>query len=707
MKQIINVRKAISVEEVPEPLCGDREVLVANAYSLISAGTERHSIEMRSKSMVNLGREMQKERPDLVAKVKKIMKSQGLIATYKMVKERLNEPNTLGYSSAGIVIEVGREVKSIKVGDRVACGGAGAVHAEMVRVPENLCVRVPDNVTLKEAAFTTLGAIAMQGVRRADARVGENVVVIGLGLVGLLTVQILKSAGCNVLGLDISAEKVALAKKLGVNAHNTTQSDAFSLVNELTGGVGADSVIITASTQSDGPVSDALRMIRKKGRIVVVGAVGMKIQREPFYEKEGDFLISTSYGPGRYDPDYEEKGHDYPIAYVRWTERRNMESFLELVSAGTVRIKPLITHVFPVEKGPEAYEVIKDGKGVGVLLEYAREVRNAPERKVPISSVNPGKKELNIGIIGAGSFARKFHLPNIASMDGMRIYAVATNTGSNAKFIAKKYSASYATTDYRKIINDRNVDAVVISTRHNLHAKIAMEALKAGKHVFVEKPAAMDEKELGALMKSAGESGRVLMVGLNRRFSPHVKRAKQELAKKAGPVMVEYRVNAGKLPPEHWIYDPKEGGGRVIGEGVHFLDVMGYLAGSRPVSISVASMSSKMSGISPEDNFSVIIEYENGSIGTLIYTSTGSPEYPKEHIYAERDGLSIVIDDFRDMEIYGRSRKRMKLKKQDKGHRQEMVEFMEGIRKGKSPMSLKEIERAHALAFSVSKVLRG
>ncbi len=706
MRQIINVRKSISVEEVPEPLCGDNEVLVANVYSLISAGTERHSIEMRSKDMLTLSKDMKKERPDLVNKVKKIMKSQGIIATYKLVKEKLNEPNILGYSSAGIVIDVGKNVKSLKVGDRVACGGGGyAVHAEIIRVPENLCVKVPEDVSLKSAAYTTVGAIALQGVRRADVRVGENVVVIGLGLIGLLTVQILKAAGCRVIGFDLSEERVNLARKAGADkAAKIGDEDIFSAVDVFTHGIGADAVIITASTQSSEPVNNALKMIRKKGKVVVVGAVGMNLQRGPFYMKEADFLISTSYGPGRYDPLYEEKGIDYPVAYVRWTERRNMDAFVNLISEGKINTEILTTHVYSIENGVEAYETIKEGKGIGVLIQYGEERKNI-ERKVITNPEKGTIKEdvIRVGVIGAGNFAKRFHLPNLAKIDGFEIYAVATATGANAKYIAKKYGAKYATTDYKKIIEDKNVDAVVISTRHNTHAKIAIEALKHGKHVFVEKPAAMNEEELEELLDVAKKSGKVLMVGFNRRYSPLTKKAIEYLKKTSGPIIINYRVNAGKLPKDHWIYDPEEGGGRIIGEGVHFFDYINYVIGSEPKEISVTAIDSSSDSIKPEDNFIATVKYKDGSLGNLIYTSIGGPDYPKESIYMERGGMSIEINDFKEMRIYYKGKKKIKLKKQDKGHYNELLVFRDCIKRGKYK---DEIYWPHTLAFKISYTMR-
>jgi len=709
MKQIINIRDKIKIVEVPEPICGNKEVLVANIYSLISSGTERQSIEIRSKDMFSLSRDIKKERPDLAEKVKKIMKSQGIITTYKLIKEKLNEPNLLGYSSAGIVIDVGKDVKTIKIGDRVACGGGGyAVHAEYIRVPENLCVKIPDNVKLKEAAYTTVGAIALQGVRRADVKIGEYVAVIGLGLIGLLTVQILKAAGAKVIGFDLSEDRVEIAKKIGADeAYCIRDVDVLSAVDNFTKGIGVDSAIITASTKSSDPVNTSLKIIRKRGKIVVVGAVGMNIPREIFYKKEGDLLMSTSYGPGRYDPLYEEKGIDYPIAYVRWTERRNMEAFVELIKEGKINTEILTTHIFPLEEAEIAYEKVKNGEGIGILIEYAKEKDRHGDLKrvVKINDASDHNEKIKIGIIGAGNFAKRYHLPNLKKIKGFEIYAIATNTGANAVNIAKKYNARYATTDYKKILNDNNIDAVVISTRHNLHAKIAIEALKSGKHVFVEKPAAMNENELKELLNIAEKSGKVLMVGFNRRYAPFTNKAKKYLKKTSGPIIVNYRVNAGKLPQNHWIYDSEEGGGRIVGEAVHFFDFINYVVDSDPISISAMSVDSSSNSIKSDDNFSVQIKYKNGSLGIITYTSIGSSEYPKEMIYIERNGISIEIYDFKSMKIYHRGVKKFKLKKQNKGHLEELYAFMDKIKNDETEIETKDIYNAHIAAFITKKII--
>ncbi len=711
MKQVLNVRKAIEIEDVPAPLCGEKEILVANMFSLISAGTERHAIEIRSKNIIALGKEIQRTRPDLIKKTKDILKKQGILSTYHLIKEKMNEPNLLGYSSAGIAIEVGKEVKSIKVGDRVACGGGGyASHSEFIKVPENLCVKIPDRVEFKEAAFTTVGAIALQGVRRADVRVGERVAVIGLGLVGLLTTQILKAAGCRIIGFDVSKDRVRLAEELGIDEGYTIgEKDIFTAVDIFSEGVGLDSVIITASTSSNKPVEDALRMIRKKGKIVVVGAVGMNIPREPFYEKEADFMISTSYGPGRYDSRYEEKSVDYPIAYVRWTENRNMKTILELIDSGSVDVKKLITDIFSIEEAVKAYDAIKQANSIGVLLQYAHKKEEMPlKRKIENASIsNVPSGIIRVGIIGGGNFAKNFHMPNIARIEGMTIHAIASNTGANAKNMAKKYGAKYATTDYFDILRDDDIDLVVITTRHNLHYKIAVEALNMGKHVFVEKPAAMNQKDMEKLIQTAERSGKIFMVGFNRRFSSLIEKAKSILDSSSGPVVINYRVNAGKLPSDHWLYDSVEGGGRIIGEGVHFFDLMNFIAGSTPSDISVISLNSGTPSIKSGDNVAVSIKYRNGSVGNLLYTSIGSSAYPKESLYIERNGISVEVDDFRILRSFRGREKKIKLKRQDKGHYREMECLKDTIKNGgQNPIPLKEITIAHETAFVVDRLIK-
>ena len=707
MKQILNKRGKVEVKEVPEPICGENEVLVANVASLISAGTERHSIEARSKNIVALALDFKKTRQDLVKKAMDLMKKEGFVKGYRLIKEKLEEPQQLGYSSAGIVIEVGKNVDDIRVGDRVACGGGDyAVHAEYIRVPKNLCVKIPEGVDFEDAAFTTLGAIALQGVRRADVRIGERVGVIGLGLVGLLTVQILKAAGCTVIGFDIDPKKVEFSKKLGIDeAYCSGDVLPEKVVEFFSEGVGLDAVIITASTSSNKPVEDALNFVRERGRVVVVGSVGMNIPREPFYEKEGDFLISRSYGPGRYDIRYEEKGQDYPIAYVRWTERRNMQAVLNMMAEGRLRIKPLITHRFPVDRAEEAYSVIKEGNAIGVLLEYYRKKEYRLKRKKIVEKVgNAG--HINVAIIGAGNFVKRFHLPNLSKIGDVRIYAIASATGANAENIARKYGAAYATTDYRKVVEDKNVNAVIITTRHNLHAKIAIEALRKGKHVFVEKPAAMNMDELEALTSAVEKSKGVFMVGFNRRFSPHISRAMKEIGKTSGPIIVSYIVNAGKLPTDHWIYDPVEGGGRIIGEGVHFIDLVNHIIGDSPVDICVKSIDSSVSSIKPGDNMVITLKYRNGSLGNIIYTSIGNSSYPKETIHIERNGIVVEIIDFKETVIYGKLPKKMKTRKQDKGHKEVMQVFLESVKKGKNAMNASEIYEVHRIAFEIDRMLR-
>ncbi|MBO3798458.1 MAG: bi-domain-containing oxidoreductase [Thermoproteota archaeon] len=705
MKQVIYVRRNIKIEEVPVPIIGDNEVLVANVASCISIGTEIRSISLRSKNIVKIGLDIVKKNPELIEKLKSIMKSYGIIKSYHIIRERINEPYMLGYSSAGVVVEVGKNVEHVKVGDRVACGGTGyAVHAEFIRVPKNLCVKVPENVSFEEAAFTTIGAIALQGIRRADAKIGERIGVIGLGLIGLLTTQILKAAGCKVIGFDLNKDKVELARKVGADAsYKADDVDTIKMAELFSDGVGLDAVIIAATSASSKPINDALKMIRKKGKVIVVGDVSIAISRESFYEKEADILISTSYGPGRYDPLYEEKGIDYPISYVRWTEQRNMETFLELLSSRKIDVKSLITHVFSVEQASKAYESANSGNAIGIILKYAEWQEQRPlERIVKLPYINELGGSINVGIIGAGNFTRLVLLPNLLKIPGLKISSICALTGPKLKYLAEKYKIGYITTDYRNIINDSNTDLVIVTTRHNLHAKIAMEALNLGKHVYVEKPLAINIDELKNVIQVAENSKGILFVGFNRRFSPFTYRLKETLSKTAGPMMINYIVNAGSLPAEYWIYDPEEGGGRIVGECVHFFDLMNYIIDSDPVEISIMPIDSHVKTIKSSDNMVVSIKYKNGSVGNLIYTSIGSPAYPKEVIHVQRSGLVIEVNDFKELVIHEKKKKRMSARMQDKGHYNELVRLIEGIKTGISPIPLKDIYIAHEIAFKVN-----
>ncbi|MBZ9572234.1 bi-domain-containing oxidoreductase [Patescibacteria group bacterium] len=712
MKQIFQNFKTGEIEliEVPAPIVKEGCVLIKNHYSLLSLGTEKSAIRMGKKSLIEKAR----ARPDLVREVLNKMKQEGLFSTYHKTIQKLDELLPLGYSSAGEVIAVGEGVEDFSVRDRVACGGQGyACHAEIINVPKNLCVKIPKNVSFKEAAFTTLGAIAIQGVRRANLTPGEKVAVIGLGFIGQLTVQILKGYGFPVIGFDIKPEKVKRAQSLGMEKGGVIdQEDIENLVKGFTKGQGLDAVIITAATRSNQPIELAGKILREKGRVSVVGDIGLDIPRRLYYKKEIDLLISRSYGPGRYDKEYEEKGHDYPIGYVRWTEKRNMEEFLRLASEKKIQPENLITHTFDIEQVKQAYKLIlenpKQEEIIGVLFSYDVKKRQEDTIFLKESKEYKGKKQINIGLIGVGNFAQNIVLPIIQEIKTAKIYGIADTEGGKAERVAKKYKGEYATCNYRKIIADPNIDLVIIATRHNLHAKITIEALKNNKNVHVEKPLALNEQKLKEVIKAAKSSRGRLMVGFNRRFAPLILEAKKIFTAKHYPLMMLYRVNAGFISKEHWVHDPVEGGGRILGEVCHFVDLLQFLANSPPQRI-YASLIPLARAITTQDNLIVTIDFENGSRGVIIYTSLGDKGFPKEYIEIYGPEKVMTIDDFKGATIFAKKgKKSLKGFGQDKGHRDEFKKFIEAIQQGKpSLISLKELFYSTQATFAILKSIKG
>lgn len=699
MKQIVIDKKGLNIEEYTVPNISPNEILVRVSYSLVSTGTELASIGKRASILTAL------KNPELRSRFFSLVKKIGLFKATRIAKDKLSKVTLLGYSNAGIVIEVGKNVKDIAPGDKVACGGGGyATHANYVAVPRNLAVKIPNEVSLKEAAFTTVGSIALQAVRRAKPELKEKFIVIGLGLVGLLTVQELLANGVDVLAVDIDDDNIKKAKKMGIIAINSLKENVDEAASIFTERIGADCVIITAATKSSKVINKAMELTRKKGRVVIVGDVGLNLKREQFYKKELDLFISTSYGPGRYDPTYEEKGIDYPIGYVRWTENRNMQAFLELLKNKKVDVKPLIDAEFKIEQAVEAYEKLKQKKIRRVIFKYEKEPLT---RKIEISSGKSNYKgKIKVGLIGPGNFARAFHLPNLSKISDFKIYAIAALHPQNAKSVAKQHNAKYYTTDARRIIEDNNIDLVVITTRHNLHGKLVIDALKSGKHVFVEKPLTIYEAELEKIEKIIRKSeGQILMVGHNRRYSPFIKKIKENFS--FSPKIMHYRVNAGYYPKEHWTQNPEEGGGRILGEGVHFFDVFNYLSDSRPRKIEASSISNTPENVYCDDNIIATINYENGDVANLIYTSIGSPKMDKEYMEIFGQESSAKMDDFTELTIY--KRKEIKIKgKQDKGHYNELLELAGAI-KGKVDVSknLEQALLATKIAFEVQKQIKG
>jgi predicted dehydrogenase/threonine dehydrogenase-like Zn-dependent dehydrogenase len=707
MKQVIQNFKTgeLSVVEVPPPALGGGFVLVRNHFSLISAGTERSIISTAQASLLGKAR----QRPDLVRQVLDSFKKDGFAETLKRVHTKLETLKELGYSSAGTVLASMDTQGRFKPGDRVACGGGGyASHAGIVSVPQNLVVKVPETVGLDAAAFTTLGAIAIQGVRQANPRLGEFVCVIGLGLLGQITAQILRANGCQVFGVDTADSMAALAAKTGCHAART-RSDAGleSAFAAFTGGRGFDAVIITAASQSTDPVELATAILRQKGVMVIVGAVPMNIPREPhFYKKELELRISCSYGPGRYDPTYEEQGQDYPYGYVRWTENRNMEVFVRLLATRSVDVQPLVTHVFDIEQAEKGYDMVTaktSERYLGILLKYSEAPDKQPVQLAPTMApavrATPG-----LGFIGAGSFAQKHLIPFAAKRGDL--VSVVTSRGITSKSVGQKFRFRSHSTNADNILSDFAIDTVFIATRHNTHAAFAVAALEAGKSVFVEKPLALREDELAQILEVATRrSDCRLMVGYNRRFSPLARHAKEVFQCVSGPLLINYRVNAGFLPKEHWT-QTDQGGGRILGEVCHFVDLMQFLTDSEPVGVYALSVASDNAQMPDQDNVAISVRFQNGSLGQIAYLACGDKSLSKERIEIFGGGQTFIIDDFKVGEHHFRgSRHRLKLP--GKGHEEEVEAFLRAVRDGRpSPISLRSLALTSAGTFAILDSLR-
>lgn len=705
MNQLIQNFKTgdLYVGNVPPPALKYEGVLVKNHFSLISAGTERSTVATAQANLVGKAQ----QRPDLVKQVFDSVKKEGLKSTYEKVMTKLDSLKTLGYSSAGVVIQ--SNCKEFQIGERVACAGQDyASHAEVIFTPKNLVAKIPDNVSFEEAAFTTVAAIAMQGVRQADVRLGENIVVIGLGLIGQITVQLLKAAGCNVIGLDINPTLLENAKTLSnCDFTGISNGDSLNLVSNVTNGIGADSVIITAATKSSEPIQNAIQMTRKKGTVVVVGTVGMDIPRSPFYEKELSLKISCSYGPGRYDSNYEEQGKDYPVAYVRWTENRNMQSYLNLVGNGKLNIKNLITHTFDIGKAVEAYEFVlgkKEEFFLGILLRYTP--KDSYEKTIKINiNPNPSKNNLNIGFIGAGSFAQKLLLPFVKEF-GVNLNNVCTATGVGAKSAADKFGFRNCTTSPEELFNSKDVDTIFVATRHNMHAKYVIEGLKVNKNIFVEKPLCLTIEEMEEITELYSKSSSTLLVGFNRRFSPLLVAMKDFFININEPIIVNYRVNAGFLPKEHWTQDPVEGGGRILGEVCHFIDCIQYLTGSSISYVFADMIESSNSEITNEDNVNIIVKMKNGSLGIITYLANGDKSIPKEKIEVTGGNQTASLNDFFYAELT-KSGKSKKIKSSGKGHKEEVISFLTALKNGNpTPISFDSILETTKASFLVIESLK-
>lgn len=665
--------------EAPWPTLRDGWIMVRNHFSLVSAGTEGKTVSDARKGFIGKALSRKNE----VEKVIKSAKTNGLMKTYRMVMDKLDAPVALGYSCAGEVIAVGSGITDIRKGDFVACGGNTANHSEIVTVPRNLCAIIPDGVSAEEACMTTMGSIALQGIRQAELRLGECCVVIGLGLLGQLTLQMLEASGVKGIGIDIDAGQVEASRKAGLQAFHRNNDFLNEAILSASGGIGADAVIITAGSSSDDPVNLAGELCRQKGKVIIVGAVPTGFRRQEYFRKELDLRMSCSYGPGRYDSDYEESGIDYPVGYVRWTENRNMQAFLQLLADGKVKTAPLISHRFAFADAKDAYNLIvgRTERFTGIVLGYDIS-KNLSKSKIEFSSnpvLHPARPVT--GVAGAGSYAQNVLLPSITEFTTLK--GIVTSKPHTAEHIAGKYGFAYCSGDFNDLIQDRDINSVVITTRHDSHAEMVIQALTGGKNVYVEKPLCMNPAELEEIRAAFEKSGKILMTGFNRRFSPLSVQLKEELNKLSGlPIAIQYRINAGVVPPSHWIHDPLKGGGRLIGEVCHFIDYCTFLTGSQPESVSAISIPDINH---QNDTLQVSISFRNGSIASVNYFSNGSKKVSKEHIEVFYSGKTAVIDDFTSLTLHGEKSVTTKLASQDKGHKSSFREFFAAISKGSTP----------------------
>jgi predicted dehydrogenase/threonine dehydrogenase-like Zn-dependent dehydrogenase len=722
MKQLLQNLKTGEgvVEDVPAPLAQRGRVLVRAAASLVSAGTERAFVELGRKGLLGKA----KERPDLVRKVVGKVRSEGLLSTLQAVREKLGESHALGYSAAGIVVEVGEGVTEFTVGERVACAGTGyAAHAELLSVPQNLCVRLPEGVDFESAAFSTLGAVALQGVRLAEPTLGETFVVIGLGLLGQLAAQLLKANGCRVFGVDLDAAKVELAKRLGMDDGCASGPGVKEAVLRWSRGRGADAVVITAATSSDEPIQLAGEVSRLKGRVVAVGLVGMNVPRQVYFERELTLRVSMSYGPGRYDPEYEERGQDYPLPYVRWTEGRNLEAFLDMLAAGRVRTSPLVTHRFAIEDADRAHKLISGDTGepyLAVVITYDTErelERHVTNRISNLKSQVSNSEEqgsgptrasvVRVGLIGAGNYARRMLLPHFKE-GGVEFVSIATATGVTARDVGARYGFARFVSGADEVFADESVNLCVIATRHDSHAELARRALARGLDVFVEKPLALNEEELDAVLEEAARSRARLTVGFNRRFSPHALAAREFFADRRAPLSILYRVNAGRVPRSSWTQDPREGGGRIVGQVCHFVDFMHFLTGSTAVRVYAEPLSSNDREAVDADSVFITLKFADGSNGAIAHLAEGDTALPKERIEIFGAGRSFVIEDFRRAVAYRNGRETVsRLRAQDKGQREEVRAVCAALLEGRpAPIPLEELAATTRATFRIVESLR-
>ncbi|MBI9048094.1 MAG: bi-domain-containing oxidoreductase [Anaerolineaceae bacterium] len=712
MKQLLQYMKdgKAVVEEVPIPTPKNKTALVRTGASLVSAGTERMVVSFAEKNLIGKAA----SRPDLVKQVLDKAKREGVLSTVEAAFNKLDEPMALGYSSSGIIEAIGPGLDGFKIGDRVACAGSGyAVHAEYAIVPQNLLVKIPDSVSYEAAAFATIAAISLQGFRLANPQIGENIAIIGAGLLGLITAEIAKAAGCKVMCIDLIPDRISLAEQMG--HHAVLRPDAESASLTFTDGAGFDHILICADTSSNDPVELAGNIAREKANVVAVGAFGMDIPRKTYYAKELNLIVSRSYGPGRYDPQYEEYGHDYPLGYIRWTEGRNIAAIIDLLADEKINIAPMVTHRFPIEEAANAYHLIT-GKAktpfLGVLLTYPIHSENVLKNTTPstppsTTQVHP-RKQISMGMIGAGNYANAIFLPAIKKVGGINKVAIASSSGLKAANAAKKYQFSMATSDENDILEADNIELVAILTRHDSHAAQIIKAIKHSKHIFCEKPLALTENEVidiaAAMEKNADLK---LMIGFNRRFAPLTQRMKRFFLNNDEPMSIHYRINAGALPDSHWLKEPDVGGGRIIGEGCHFIDFMTYMIGKPPIAVSAAEI--QKSGASDHENVVATYYFPDGSIGVMSYLANGDKSMPKENIEVFMGGKSAVLNDFRSLKLYhkGFARSFKSYFRQDKGQQNMWKTFLNSImQKTPAPIPYHDLYQVTLASFYTLQSLR-
>ena len=727
MKQLLQSYRSgeIWLAEVPVPSVQPHGVVVRTAASIISSGTERMITELARRTL--LGKAV--SRPDLVRQVIRRVRVEGLGQTLTKVFAKLNTPIPLGYSCSGVVTEVGSAVRTLAVGDRVACAGSGyATHAESNYVPANLCVRLPPEVGFAEGAFAGVGAVAVNALHLAEVQFGERVAVIGLGLIGLLTGQLLKAAGCGVLGCDINPRRCRMARELGFD-RVACGAEILTAAVTYTGGQGLDAVIVAAASQSSEPLIWAGEISRVRGRVVVVGMVDMHVPRDIYYSRELDLRVSRSYGPGRYDPEYEERGRDYPYGYVRWTEQRNMAAFVEAIRRGQVNPLKLAGRRLAIDEAPEAYRLLFGPAGEGekpitVVIEYPGAGIEREEEKIIELRPKRVRGRVGVCVVGAGRFAQGVLLPRLSRMRDIALLGICSARGVSAEEAARRFGFRYAATDFEQLLSDDEVQAVIIATRHDSHARLAIRALKAGKHVLVEKPPVITQEELDELLtclrglgvgpavygsqgdSEEGKGAPLFMVGYNRRFSIHGRRTKEFFQDRGGPLFINYRVNAGALPADSWIRDPEVGGGRIIGEMCHFVDYCCFVIGSPVVAVQAERLRSTPPQAASDDSVAVIMRHRDGSVSSIMYSCVGSAEVPKERVEIHGEQLSVVTDDFSTTRFFGKEWPPVR-GVQDKGHQAELEVFFECLRRGRAaPMSVSEIENVSRSTFAIVESLQ-